>query len=148
MNKPRMNRLIKALKSQAGRNMFNMNKWITIPDGCQSPIEAFKSKGDCGTTACIAGTAAIIDPEFFIIGEYDDFEGIEIYARESGFVGEAAFAEWLDISLSSANQLTLPHEELWEVQAPDDVNFAIKLLTAYRDGGMKKARQFAKQASR
>ncbi len=137
MNKRRINKLIKALKTEAAGKMFNMRQWANRPDGAREPKEAFKTKGDCGTSACIAGMAAIIDPKFFELEKTE--HGYYITTKDGSETGESALAEWLDILLDDATDITSPHSRVWRGHGDKDIAHAINLLEAYRDGGIAKA---------
>ncbi len=140
MNKRRINKLIKALKTEAAKNMFDMGDWGKAPKGAKSPIEAFKSGGECGTTACVAGVAAIIDPVYFKTQKLMEGDTTYYYweiDKDSTQVG--MFADWLGVSLDDADLITDPDSKLWNGFKKNDINHAINLLEAYRDGGMDKA---------
>lgn len=130
MNKRRMNKLIAALKTEAAKKMFDMRSYIKL--GKKPPREAFKSKGDCGTAACIAGMAAIIAPKFFNIDNFGIIKGNPPYFLEA----MDAFADWLDIPKDDAFQITEPKETVWVKHKYKDITHAINVLEAYRDGGM------------
>ena len=127
--------------------MFNMMTWGEQPDGSKPPADAFKSEGDCGTTVCIAGLAALIDPKVLKLkaDRITSYEYTLTFTDSEGvlFNGDYAFAEWLEISHEDAYRLTNPSASLWEDARSDDIEYAIELLTAYRDGEMDAAKDVA-----
>ena len=145
LRKKRINNLIKTLETEAGKNMFDMEDWIGH-NGSKSPRRAFASGGTCGTTACIAGMSAIIDPDFFIIEKLplSDYTPKRHYCiREKGADKTEdvikAFSHWLNIPYEDAwsicynDTIVWNHKNDWE----SEIEFATKILKAYRDGGMK-----------
>ncbi len=138
MNKRRINKLIKALKTEPGQNMFNMSEWFV--KGQKTPRMAFKGKGDCGTMACMAGMAAIIDKDFFNIRPIRDLGGIgRFQARKNSTMPIEDFARWLNIPTDEAISLCYASTRLWINHKTNDVGHAVNLLEAYRDGGMDAA---------
>lgn len=116
MNKTRCRALIKALRSEAGGRMFYLGNWVSRKTALRGtgfvpvskpPRQAFKSGGHCGTTACIAGMAAVIDPAW----EIPDDEMPPL--RYKGRVGSGAFALWLGITKDQSHRLCYPNSGLW-----------------------------------
>ena len=129
-NVRRMNKLIAALKTEAAGHMFNMNYYIHC--GKLAPRDAFKSGGQCGTSACIAGMAAIIAPRFFTI------ENGYAYAKRLGDWSGLlkGFNAWLEIPNEDGELLTEPDMGVWLNSDSKDISHAINVLEAYRNGGM------------
>ena len=136
MNIRRLNRLIKALETEAARNMFNMESWITQPEGCKSARAAFRAGGGCGTSACIGGMAAIIAPMYFNI-RTPNFDGsVALFKRFTSRNGSDAFADWLGITSALARQITSPGSSLWYRIDKKNVLYAIFFLKVLRDRGV------------
>jgi len=102
MNNKRMTQLIEAIRSEAGRNMFDFSYFTRVPEGAKPVHEAFKAGGTCGTTACIAGMAKAVA----IINGDEPAGGPTI--------SHFWLSDWLGISLSHANQICYPENiALW-----------------------------------
>ncbi len=135
MNIRRMNRLIKALKTEEAKNMFNMSAWALQPKGCNSPKVALKQGGECGTTCCIAGLAALIAPTFFDIVIEGVGDELCIRAKKSRALREEAFAEWLEIPAMDGYNITMPNSFVWDKYKRTDIRHAINVLESYREKG-------------
>jgi len=129
LNEANCDRLISALETEAASKMFDMGHYWFQPKGAKAPREAFETGGDCGTTACMAGMAAIIDPEFF--GIFDTWNILE------------DFTKWLDISADNGFDLTHPNLTLWHSVEHDSTVHAINLLRAFKSGGYEAAKAVA-----
>lgn len=75
----------------AGPEHFNMDRWFVVgPTEQLHTLKAYRSVriDDCGTTACLAGFAALTADATDTMPVYDDTEGMR-----------AALAEWLGMSV-------------------------------------------------
>lgn len=135
----RINRLIKALKTESAENMFNMSRWAKQPENALSPRESYRHGGNCGTSACMAGLAACIAPSFFVFQHLTDELWAITTRKDSSLTSTESFAEWLGIQWDYAIDLTEPASPLWRGKKRTDITHAINLLKAYRDGGYDQA---------
>lgn len=143
MKTKRLNKLIEALKTESAKKMFDMKEWFVVPDGAREPRESFEAGGDCGTKACIGGMAAIIDPKFFNIDHFehtDNRTGPFLYgfsSKKNNSSGTVVLCDWLGIDWGIINYITDPDSSTWADRKSDDIQHAINLLEAFRDGGEK-----------
>lgn len=145
LRQDRLQLLIDGLKTEAGQKMFDMGLWAHKPQGAKEPRDAYGAGGDCGTTCCIAGLAAILDPEFFNFCPDDNPIDVEydiLYDSNGDYCsGSAGFAKWLGISNREADLITTPWLDLWHNWQTDDNKHAIDILEAFKSGGIEAALQ-------
>lgn len=113
LNIKNLNRLINHLKALKNNKNFNMSQWVRFDDfENQSDIDWYdepaeklvarmQEKGDCGTTACLAGHAVILKSaaEGDYSGKYGKYEAKE-QARS-----------WLGLTAKQADLLFEPRTE-------------------------------------
>lgn len=95
----------------------------------------------CGTTACIAGHAAMLFPRRFQLtttcGKHDEYKYYWFSHRASKLCGSSAFAEGFKISQGDAEQLTLYNVD--SKATPKQAARAVRALVGRLEREMVKA---------
>jgi len=145
MNETRLKALSAALRTETAAKMFHMASWVQ--EGERALPEAFAAGGGCGTTGCILGMAAAIDPisltAFF--GDHRNYGTVALKANPR-VSGAEAFSRWLDIDFYDATELCGVGGGVWERWGDlgsVPASLAADVLDAYAQGGIAAAREVA-----
>lgn len=141
----RINKLIDLMRTKPAENMFDMSCWYKIPRDARLPKEAILDEGTCGTTACLAGFAGLCDSDYFVVAVSNRVEVGDIHSKHFGKTGFRAFGAWLEMPEIVSNDFCHPQSGLWRQRDSKDINHAIRLLRAYRDGGIRECYKIEKE---
>lgn len=134
MNEQNITKLINHLK-KVNRINFNMREWFDIdrstyaynlPSVLLDQME--KGHGDCGTVACIAGHAALLD------AAENESPNSKAYNTRIGAMNKARV--WLGLTSEQANELFLPgHSSNMPIPDQIPLDYAIVVLENLKKTG-------------
>lgn len=110
MNKPRIKKLIKHLRSdKLGHKVFDF-MYVNHNENEEEPTEIYQ----CGTIGCAMGEFPILWPKVFMF-DYHGINWIEGASDALSFRSLKVVCEWLELPLEDALKLFYPNQTIVEI---------------------------------